>query len=166
MILTILEDRPHNMLQAIDKMEEMGIHTQNMVYFHSKKSFYSPDKKSELEKELNQRQVTLIEADNNDLKKILDKLYHEEDMSFFFDMDLWGDYSHHFLERINVQYALEKKELEQDDGRIWFYTTGPRSAIEQIKANFPNRYIPIIKYDTRKDLVILDYDFIKENVLK
>ena len=166
MELTILEDRPYNLLEAIEKMETMGIHTQNMIFFHSKETFHSDIAISKIENEFERRKVNFIKVDIDSFENKMDSLYQDKGMVFFFDMDLRGDYSLHFLERINVEYALQKKRQENGDGRIWFYTTGPRSTIEQIKMNFPNRYIPITKFDTKTNQVILDYNFIEKNILK
>lgn len=82
-----------------------------------------------------------------------------------FDMDLIGDYSSHFDERINTIYAKKKRAEEGGDGRIWFYTNGPTSAVEQINLNFKNRRIPVRDFDTTKNQLIFDYDFMKKNIL-
>lgn len=52
----------------------------------------------------------------------LDKYYEKPNTLFLFDMNLIGDGSTMFENRINVLYA-RKKGIDRDHPRIWFYTT-------------------------------------------
>lgn len=78
-------------------------------------------------------------------------------------MDLVGDFSKHFQERINVMYAEDKRENGNGD-RIWFYTTGPDSAKEQLMTYFPDRVVPVLQFDTEKEMVIMDIDFVVNEI--
>jgi hypothetical protein len=170
MKIVILEDRPLVMMKSIKQMKEMGIDTERIIFFDAEKENHENERAAEYRKTLETRckemDIQLSIVNNCDFETTLDELYKDPDIIFFFDMDLVGDYSQHFVERINVIYALKKKEQEKNEGRIWFYTTGPRSAIEQINDNFSNRNIPVKEYDTQNDLTILDFDFIKDHILE
>lgn len=165
MNITILEDRPRLMWEAVETLKTMGIYTKNIICYRNdlnKEEAYQ----KKIETMCNQLGVKLFLVDNDSFSTVLDEFYKDKEMVFFFDMDLLGDYSHHFLQRINVIYALKKKEMEKNDGRIWFYTTGPISAVEQINMYFPHRRIPVVRFKAKEERVILDYDFIKRELLE
>lgn len=163
MNITILEDRPETMKTLVATIKEMGSCIQNIVCYTSDKE--NADGFQEYAKSVcKEMGVNCILVDNITFDRVLDELYKDKEMQFWFDMDLVGDFSNHFLQRINVSYARKKKEKEKDDGRIWFYTTGPLSAIEQIDEYFPNRRIPVRHFSAING-ISFDYEFIRENVL-
>ncbi len=163
MNVTILEDRPKVMREAIEELKAMGIYTKNIICYRNDLNKGEAYQK-EIESICSQLNVELFLADNDSFNTVLDEVYKDEKMIFFFDMDLSGNYSHHFLQRINVMYALKKKEKEKDYGRIWFYTTGPVSAVEQIDMYFPHRRIPVVRFKAKEESVILDFDFIRREI--
>lgn len=166
MKITILEDRPTVMKEAIKKMETLGIHTAGIVCYKNADN-QSPETQKLIQKTCSELKVELCYVDNSNFHTVLDSIYKKDrEMVFLFDMDMIGDFSQHFEERINVIYALKKKAEEGDDGRIWFYTTGPASAVEQINKKFPNRNIPVPEFDVKEKQVVFDYNFIEKAMCK
>lgn len=164
MNITVLEDRPHVLRDAVNEIRKLGVDTINVVCYTPDKE-EDPDFEKEAKSICDEMGVNFIFVENSSFNRVLDELYKDKSLKFLFDMDLLGDLSKHFLQRINVCYAREKRDKEKNDGRIWFYTTGPLSAIEQIDEYFPNRRIPVCYFDPIKEIAYFDYDFISENVL-
>lgn len=161
MKIAIVEDRPWVMESSIKEMRNIGLNVVQMVYFCNNGAQIC-----DVEEMCNKYELDLCCVDNGNFEEELNKLYEDKEMIFLFDMDLIGDYSSHFDERINTIYAKKKRAEEGGDGRIWFYTNGPTSAVEQINLNFKNRRIPVRDFDTTKNQLIFDYDFMKKNILK
>lgn len=164
MKVTILEDRPWVMEGCIRKMREMGLEVVEMLYYYNIIS-EREENLHYVEKMCRELNLQLCCVDNGNFEEQLNKLYEVQEMLFFFDMDLIGDYSSHFDERINTIYAKKKKKEDGGDGRIWFYTSGPASAVEQIDMCFEHRRIPVVDFDTQSNQIVFDYDFIQKNIL-
>ncbi len=111
MKISILEDRPWVVKEFVKELREREAEIQNIFYFCEKDSEYerSSEHMEQLEEELN---VPIIRVESYDFEEKLDQCYSDPDIRFLFDMDLTGDYSAHFLERINVLYALESSMVE------------------------------------------------------
>ncbi len=163
MKISILEDRPWVVKEFVKELREREAEIQNIFYFCEKDSEYerSSEHMEQLEEELN---VPIIRVESYDFEEKLDQCYSDPDIRFLFDMDLTGDYSAHFLERINVLYALEK--LHGGDNRIWFYTTGPASAKEQLEKTFAGHIIPVDSFDASKELLYMDMNYVESNILQ
>lgn len=161
MDITFVEDRPWVVKEAIEKMEHMDLHTIRMVYY---KNDYDEQEQIKIQNMCQELGIELCCVNNLNFDHELDRLYQQDkNMIFFFDMDLNGDYSFHFEERINVIYALKKQQ--EDDFRIWFYSTGPAAAIEQINANFPDHNIPVVEFRVLDQIIVFDYNFIQMSIL-
>lgn len=163
MKISILEDRPWVMKEFVKELRERNVQIQNIFYFCEKDSEYNKsfDHLTQLENELD---IPIIRVESYDFEEQLDQYYSDPDIRFLFDMDLTGDYSAHFLERINVLYALEK--LRNGDNHIWFYTTGPASAKEQLEKTFTGHIIPVESFDASKELLYMDMNYIESNILQ
>jgi hypothetical protein len=162
MKITIVEDRPTVMREAILQMKDLGIQTECIICYDNQINRAQEVQKaiSEMCERLN---IQLKHASNIDFNKILDEAFKDKEMIFLFDMDLMLDFSRRFEERINVIYA--KKKQEEGEERIWFYTTGPAAAVDSINKNFPNRNIPVIQFKAREQQVVFDNQFIERNLL-
>ena len=69
----------------------------------------------------------------------MDELYKVSDLIFLMDYDLKGNMnSEDFFTRINVKYALVK---DQEQKKIWFYTSGPRDIKGLLMETFPDNTI-------------------------
>lgn len=161
MNIAILEDRPLVMRDAIEKLDSMGIYTKYMVCYDN---MYNQD--NEIQKKVvemcEKHNIRVLHANSQNFDSVLDQVYDDADVQLLFDMDLLNDYSKRFEERINVIYANKKKEQENNNGRIWFYTSGPAYAVESINQNFKERNIPVVDFDTKSEQIALDYDFIEK----
>lgn len=160
--IVILEDRPWVMKNNIINLQQRGVTVHKILYYCERDDRYnkSINRINELEDELN---LEITRVTSFDFEEKLDQIFNFTTSIFLFDMDLVGDFSKHFQERINVMYAEDKRENGNGD-RIWFYTTGPDSAKEQLMTYFPDRVVPVLQFDTEKEMVIMDIDFVVNEI--
>ena len=163
MNIAILEDRPMVMKSAIERFNDMGIHTTCIICYDNRMN-QDERMKEAVHMMCKEYGIEVLHANKQNFDLVLDQVYQDEEIQFLFDMDLLDDGSNRFEERINVIYAMRKKEQENGN-RIWFYTTGPAYAVESINEYFPDRNIPVCRFDAKKYQVIFDYKFIEEKLL-
>lgn len=166
MKITVLEDRPWVMEHNIRMMQEKGAVVDQLVWFREQPESEPDKEKDKVDKLCGELKLKQVLVNNANFNEELDKLYCEKDRIFLFDMDLAGDYSRHFEDRINAIYAKNKKREENSQGRIWFYTSGPASAVEQIKINFPDRNVPVVNFDPVDQQLYFDEKYIEKDILK
>lgn len=120
--IVFLEDEPKKLAQIIPEMiGRDGIETVEVLYYNPDISQDSEEVK-ELEKALG-AEVKVLNLLNFDM--VLDELYAQPDNLFVFDTVLTKNPIEIFEYRVNVSYALRKREqLDKQEQRlrVWFYT--------------------------------------------
>ncbi len=121
MKIVILEDYPDRLVDTVQQLNDIcpgGCDVEVLLY--DPQNNYG-EKKEELEEKLS-CPVTVVDYWN--LEEKLDVMYSDADTLFLFDTDIdRGAVIEVFEYRINVRYALKKKEGNEPPNRIWFYTT-------------------------------------------
>lgn len=134
--IVVLEDRPsrlRNFIQNINQDNENGIQVYRVFYYHPKLRQES-EEITNLGQELHV-DVQVVNLWNFENK--MDELYGEPDILFIFDTDLGEILEENvFLYRINVHYAMRKKNAVQTD-KIWFYTVAGPDFERDVKKVFP-----------------------------
>lgn len=142
--IVIVDDRPWKMKKCIRQLQK-----DNIVFY---KSIYYPnnmlDRKRQAELMADYERSTGIEVvrvdSQNEFIEKMDELYRISDIVFFMDYDLKGDMNRDdFFSRVNVKYALEK---DQENKKIWFYTSGPRDIKGLLKETFPENIINLPRF--------------------
>lgn len=164
MRIIIVDDRPFFMWGAIKKLKSMeAIDTIVMLYFHGKLT-YRKERDSEIELECKKLGIELVQTDSTLVfRKQLDEYYADKDTLLFVDFNL-GDVVDLFDNGIDIIYAKEKKQQEEDF-RIWFYTTSGEDNVDKLNRIFDDHTIPVMKFIPQKYILELDYDYICEGIL-
>lgn len=144
----IVDDRPQTLLSLVAQMVKNGFHVQTVFVYFERKEDADNRKVKTLENQFTALGVTLRIITDNDFHTVLDEIYMDPNAVFLFDFDLSPERSFYCDERINVQYALGKLQLEPDNFKIWFYTTGPVSMVAQIHHLFGDRLISVERFDS------------------
>lgn len=143
--IVIVDDRPWKMQKSIRDLKKEGIVFYKTIYYPNN----TIDKKSQDELMENYKRETEMEVvqvnDQSEFLVKMDELYNMSDIIFLMDYDLKGDMNRDdFFARINVKYALAK---DQDEKRIWFYTTGPNDIKGLLRETFSDRVISVPAYE-------------------
>ena len=144
----IVDDRPQTLLSLVAQMVKNGFHVQTVFVYFERKEDADNRKVKTLENQFTALGVTLRIITDNDFHTVLDEIYMDPNAVFLFDFDLSPERSFYCDERINVQYALGKLQLEPDNFKIWFHTTGPVSMVAQIHHLFGDRLISVERFDS------------------
>lgn len=116
----ILEDKPEKLGSVISKIQTWNEVERVEVLYYVPDISDSEAKVEELKNTLH-TEVTAINLFIFD--RVLDGLYKDPDNLFIFDTSISDESIEVFSYRVNVSYALRKKEQLQDENlRIWFYT--------------------------------------------
>lgn len=73
--------------------------------------------------------------------------YYNEGYIIFMDLNLTGSSAMYFNERINVQYAREKKNNVEEENQIWFYTTGASLDANFLSNEFWGNVIDVYSFE-------------------
>lgn len=163
MNIAILEDKPLVMLESIGKMETMGIHTKQLIYYTG--DTFSEEYQLRVQQKCEERNIEFLQVNKENFNEKMNHLYENPELIFFFDLILEAYENRRFEEWVNVIYAKKKRDENGDDGRIWFYTTGSAALIEKINMFFPNRNIPVERFKTLEQQTILDYEYVRTHIV-
>lgn len=122
MKIVILEDYPDRLVETVKQLNDICPEECEVeVLVYDPQDDYG--KTTEDLSKMLECQVTFV--DYWDLEEKLDELYNDINTLFLFDTDInRGAVIEVFKHRINVRYALEKKDdAKKQPYRIWFYTT-------------------------------------------
>lgn len=122
MRIIILEDYPERLVETVKQLSDICPEKCEVEVL-----FYNPQNESEAKmKELSERlSCPIIVVDYWNFEEKLNELYSDSDTLFLFDTDINRSAPiEEFTYRINVRYALKKREeTEEEPYRIWFYTS-------------------------------------------
>lgn len=157
MKLAIIEDRPWIMMRMLRKIRDIIPEEEiSLIYYVN-----SAREESEFEEQLRckckEMKVEFKKIQDDSFEDEMNKLYGDQDRIFFIDLIL-DDNSDFFEERVNVRFAMERKQ----DKRIWFYTTSGKYNISKIKKEFDDQYIPVIDYDVKDDALVFQEDILEK----
>lgn len=127
----ILEDHPERLEEYVKKIKKNPlVKSVEVLYYVSdwekKKNIEDLEKVLDTEVEI----VSIL-----DFQEMLDELYAEPNSLFVFDTQLLERDDQVFEYRINVSYALRKRE-ENSNFRIWFYTVAGANYLRLIEDYF------------------------------
>lgn len=138
--IVILEDRPSrlkNFIQVINQDPDNGMEVDRVYYYHPKLRQDS-EEIAILGQELHV-DVQVVNLWN--FEKMLDELYQKQDFLFIFDTDLGEMLEENvFSYRINVNYAMRKKNADKEY-KIWFYTVAGPDFEKAVKRVFPEHVL-------------------------
>lgn len=137
--IVIVDDCPWRIKDSILQLQDQGISFYMTVYYPNKTLSWEDQKKLMQDYE-ESTGIQVVQVNNqNEFVTKMDEIYPITDIIFFVDYDLKGDMSpYDFYTRVNVKYALAK---DQEEKKIWFYTTGPSDIKGLLWKTFPNRVI-------------------------
>ncbi len=122
MKIVILEDYPERLVDTVKQLNDICPEECEVEVL-----FYNPQNESEVKmRELSEKlSCPVITVDYWHFEERLNELYSDRNTLFLFDTDInRSAFIEEFTYRINVRYALKKKEKsEEEPYRIWFYTT-------------------------------------------
>ncbi len=75
------------------------------------------------------------------------EIYYRNEYIIFMDLNLTGSSAMYFNERINVQYAREKKKSVEEENQIWFYTTGASLDANFLSNEFWGNVIDVYSFE-------------------
>lgn len=142
--IVIVDDRPWKMKNSIIELQKNDIIFYRTIYYPN--DMLDRERQNKLMEDY--QKSTNIEVDSvKNQKEFVDKmdeLYCTPDIIFLMDYDLKGDMNgDDFFARINVKYALAK---DQEQKKIWFYTSGPSDIKSLLLETFPDHIIRTPKY--------------------
>lgn len=142
--IVIVDDRPWKMKKGIMKLQEAGIDFFQTIYYPNNMiARATQDELMEDYKKSTGMKVVQVN-DQSEFLARMDELYSDPDIIFLMDYDLKGDMNRDdFFTRINVKYAREK---DQEEKKIWFYTTGPNDIKGLLRETFPDNVISVPTY--------------------
>lgn len=154
--IIIFEDSLENTIAYVKELHEMPSVSEIYILLYCVDKKAADDKIGELSDKFPQgthiEKVTLW-----DYEEKLDEFYVQPDTLFLFDMNLYGDGSTVFNNRINVVYAKKKRELPHGKHpKIWFYTTTKAEQRAVLLEQFPECTLHV--RDVGKDGVELEFD--------
>ncbi|MDD5803058.1 hypothetical protein ACTQWG_18200 [Blautia sp. HCP3S3_H10_1] len=154
--IIIFEDSLENTVAYVEKLNEMSLVSKICILLYSVNTEIAQEKINDLKGRFPEK--THIEAVNLwNYEERLDDFYSQKNTLFLFDMNLNGDGSTRFNNRINVMYAKKKREL--DSGRrhpkIWFYTTTKAEQRAVLLEQFPECTLQVSSMG--KKGVLLDF---------
>ena len=75
------------------------------------------------------------------------EVYYKGGYIIFMDLNLTGSSAMYFNERINVQYAREKRKNAGEEKQIWFYTTGASLDANFLSNEFWGNVIDVYSFE-------------------
>lgn len=142
--IVIVDDRPWKMQESIQNLQKEGIVFYKTIYYPNNTiPKEAQNELMEAYKESTKIEVVQVNTQSEFLDE-MNKLYGIKDIIFLMDYDLKGDMSRDdFFTRINVKYALSK---DQNEKKIWFYTTGPNDIKGLLRETFPDNVMSVPGY--------------------
>jgi len=143
--IILLEDRPEKLASVIRQVGEEfeGEAAVTKVLYYSNSDGHETDIEN-LREKLNV-EVDVVDLWNFDDK--LEEIYQEnEDNLFVFDTDIYAKPVEIFEFRVNISFALKKKEA----GRIWFYTEAGPYFKDNILKLFPQNVLKVQRKDSNQ----------------
>ena len=137
--IVFLSSEPEGLKKVISKIQKVS--GAEVIVLHFKMSHWrDPNEIQKLSKKL---KAEVIPVNFLSFENVIDKLYEEKNTVFVFETVL-GDYTEAvFSYRINISYAIYKKEKCKNinDQRIWFYTVAGKEDKARIDELFGNYVI-------------------------
>lgn len=154
--IIIFEDSLENTVAYVNELYQMPSVSEIYILLYCVDTKAADNKIEELSgrfpQETHIEKVTLW-----DYEEKLDSFYVQSDTLFLFDMNLYGDGSTVFNNRINVIYAKKKRQSAHGKyPRIWFYTTTKAEQRAVLLEQFPECTLHV--RNVGKDGVELEFD--------
>ena len=147
--IIIVEDKPWITQDAICNLQKKNAVVSKMIYYPN--TFGDNNEKKNLMVEFKAK--TKVEVDEEfsqeEFVKKMEELYQIENIVFFMDYELKGDFTEEADKRINVRYARYKEygqEFNYELRKIWFYIASSVGNASVLYHNFPNNVLPVTKY--------------------
>lgn len=157
MKLAIIEDRPWIMMRMLGKIRDIIPEEEILLIYYVNSAREESEYEEQLCRKCKEMKVEFKKIQDDSFEDEMNKLYDDQDRIFFIDLIL-DDNSDFFEERVNVRFAMERKQ----DKRIWFYTTSGKYNISKIKKEFGDQHIPVIDYDVEADELIFQEDILEK----
>lgn len=139
--IVIVDDRPWKMKESIQLLQKENIVFCRTVYYPN--NVLDKERQNELMEDYKKStgiEVVQVNSQSEFISQ-MDELYSVSDIIFLMDYDLKGNMNRDdFFTRINVKYALAK---DQDEKRIWFYTSGPNDIKGLLRETFSDNIISV-----------------------
>lgn len=155
--IIIFEDSLENTVAYVGRLAAMEVVSDINILLYCVNTTKAEEKIQELSDKFSEK-VKIEKVTLWDYEERLDYFYAQENTLFLFDMNLNGDGSTMFSNRINVMYAKKKKQAggELPHPRIWFYTTTKAEQRAVLLEQFPECTLSVQSVD--KDGVHLNFD--------
>ena len=147
--IIIVEDKPWVTENAVCNLQKKNIDVVKMVYYPN--SFGNEKEKKRLMDAFKEK--TKVEVDEvytqEEFVNKMEELYELENVVFFMDYELKGDFTEEANKRINVRYARYKEYGEgfnSNERKIWFYTASSVGNVAVLYHNFPDNVLLVTKY--------------------
>lgn len=149
--IVIVEDKPWITKEAVENLQNRA-NTQVLSVIYYPNKFGDAEEKERLISDFENATGLQVEKvyDQDGFVKKMEELYSMEDVVFFMDYDLKGDYTKEPEERINVRYAWYKEYGEDTLSKarkMWFYTATGHTNVELITRFFPERVLQTASYE-------------------
>lgn len=146
--VVIVEDKPWVTGKAVQNLQQKGVSVLRIVYYPN--AFGDEDEKKRLIGELLKKTNVEIDKVTNQEEFVekMQELYEADNVVFFMDYDLKGDFTMEPDSRINIRYAKHKEKINPEKRKIWFYTVTGVANVEVITQMFPGR---VLRVDTYED---------------
>lgn len=151
--IVVVDDRPWKMQKSILLLQKENIVFNKTIYYPN--NMIEREKQNELMADYKKSTGMEIVQVNSQSEFIvqMDELYNEPNVIFLMDYDLKGDMNiDDFFKRINIKYALVK---DQNQKKIWFYTSGPNDIKGLLRETFSNNIISVTSYGNG----VLEWDY-------
>lgn len=139
--IVVVEDRPWFTMDATVELQRAGVEFYRTIYYPSV-LLNSKERNALMEKYQKRTGIEVITVHGQ--REFIDRmneLYQIADIVFLMDYDLKGDMAvDDFFSRINIKYALEKRNAG-GEGRFWFYTTGGADVKRVLFENFEENVV-------------------------
>lgn len=154
--IIILDDSLENVVNCVNELHAMASVSEVFVLLYCENTANVNNRIQGLSEKFSKMpHIETVNIWNYEEK--LDEFYCRSDTLFLFDMNLHGDGSTLFNNRINVVYAKNKREKEINIyPKIWFYTTSKPEQKSVLLEQFPECTLQVRCIG--KDGVHLDFD--------
>lgn len=154
--IIIFEDSLENTVAYVNKLYTMPLVSGVYILLYCVDTKTADEKIQKLSGKFS-RETPVEKVTLWDYEEKLDTFYAQPNTLFLFDMNLYGDGSTVFDNRINVMYARKKMNTEHSvHPRIWFYTTTKAEQRAVLLEKFPDCTLNV--QNVGKDGVLLKFD--------
>lgn len=141
--LVILEDHPKRLgtlIRQIQKQYPEQVNVTKILCYILREKYDAEQLKKQLGEVCDMSRIICLRVDQWNFDFVLDMFYSEDDSGILIDTQLNpGEEIEIFDHRINISYALKKKE--EGNFRIWFYTLAGPWYEENAQSRFPGHVI-------------------------